>query len=405
LSYDGTLFNFDSFVLSGAYQRLDTHQGLKGIYSYYNRNIESKRYNFNGEKGINYKLLDIHLAYQFESTNLNYRNERQIQGEEIDGVANAEFLQQKHGLASIVKFHAPTTDNFFNTFDIDLSYRFDHVHNDQNNMDTEENVQGNSIPGIKEWQKSTIKFSTQLSGKSKSFRFDSFMNFGSNVKFPSLFQQLSTPRQMTEGRASTTPNLYPETNLALEIGSILINDFLRKGILDSWQLSLNYFKNEYENKFRMYRLPYNPITFYDNVQTASISGIDINGKLFLYNKKITFEIGASNYDVSARDAFPFKYDMKNILKVRFDYANYAFDLYLFREGDQIGIIRTADGLFQEIILPAYSNMDIHMSKTFQYKRVKLFINTSARNILDSDMSIEGIAIRDRRYYLTFGAQY
>jgi hypothetical protein len=49
---------------------------------------------------------------------------------------------------------------------------------------------------------------------------------------------------------------------------------------------------------------------------------------------------------------------------------------------------------------------VHLSKTFQLGRLKLFANASGRNLLNDDTTIlQGLAIRDRRYYLTMGAQY
>jgi len=37
--------------------------------------------------------------------------------------------------------------------------------------------------------------------------------------------------------------------------------------------------------------------------------------------------------------------------------------------------------------------------------VKLILNISLRNLLDDDFKLEGLTLRDRRYYLTLGVQY
>ena len=50
-------------------------------------------------------------------------------------------------------------------------------------------------------------------------------------------------------------------------------------------------------------------------------------------------------------------------------------------------------------------MDVHLGKKFDVHSFKLFLNLSARNIFDDDTLLEGIAIRDRRFYISFGAQY
>jgi len=47
-----------------------------------------------------------------------------------------------------------------------------------------------------------------------------------------------------------------------------------------------------------------------------------------------------------------------------------------------------------------------VSKAFEIRRLKLFANASARNLLNEDgVVLQGLALRDRRFYLTMGAQY
>jgi hypothetical protein len=88
-----------------------------------------------------------------------------------------------------------------------------------------------------------------------------------------------------------------------------------------------------------------------------------------------------------------------------EHAGYSMNLFWFHESDQIAWVRGAEGAFWEIELPGYSNVDLHMSKQFEWRKMKFFINFSGRNLLDDETELEGIAIRDRRLYLTFGAQY
>ena len=87
-----------------------------------------------------------------------------------------------------------------------------------------------------------------------------------------------------------------------------------------------------------------------------------------------------------------------------DHAGYSFKLHWFNEGEQVGWIRQETGEFTEVILPDYSNLDLHFSKSFEWKRAKLFLNASGRNLLNKDVILQGLAIRDRRYYLTLGVQ-
>jgi hypothetical protein len=152
-------------------------------------------------------------------------------------------------------------------------------------------------------------------------------------------------------------------------------------------------------------IPGFPVTFYDNVKIANISGFEIKPAIYLLNNKITAELGLSKYYISEKAAFPFKYDLKRTLNVEFDHEGYSLQFLWFFEGEQSGWIRNTDGRLTEIILPEYSNLDIHLSKFFEVYNFKLFFNLSARNIFDDDFQLNGLTIRDKRFYFTFGAQY
>ncbi len=139
--------------------------------------------------------------------------------------------------------------------------------------------------------------------------------------------------------------------------------------------------------------------------TGGSGFIGTNLILFLLNKKITVELGISKYFISEKAAFPFKYDFKRTLNFLIDHAGYSFQIFWFMEGEQLGWIRNTDGKLTEVTLPEFSNIDIHLSKSVEIYDFKLFINLSARNILNDDYSLNGLALRDRRFYLTLGAQY
>ena len=97
----------------------------------------------------------------------------------------------------------------------------------------------------------------------------------------------------------------------------------------------------------------------------------------------------------------------------FDHAGWSLQAHLFRESEQTGWLRftpTEDDMylrtpFVEVTLPKYQNIDIHLNKKFKLFGLKYFMNFSARDILDDDVVLQGLAIRDRRFYLTFGLQY
>ena len=156
----------------------------------------------------------------------------------------------------------------------------------------------------------------------------------------------------------------------------------------------------------MFTTPGIPVAFYDNVQDARISGVETKSSVFLFRKKVTVDLGVSKYSISERAAFPFKSDIKRTFNFTIDHAGYSFQLHWFKEGEQSGWVRFQNGQFAEVILPDYTNLDLHLSKTFEIGKFKLFANASGRNLLDDDdVELQGLSIRDRRIYVTFGAQY
>ncbi|MEJ2543509.1 MAG: TonB-dependent receptor, partial [Calditrichaceae bacterium] len=346
-----------------------------------------------------------------EKGELNFHDYRDLSSELNFGIESGLFSQYKHGLASILKFHVPTKSNFLKLADLDLSYRYDNIDNDQKNIELGPGIRPEYInfnpkdAGKHNWSESTLKFSSQLLAENRYLRINSYLNFGSNVKFPTLFQQISSPASMDFYTRAHEPNLKPEKNRSLEIGASVVQELNEYGSINGWQFNFNYFKNYYENKFRIYYSPGIPVAFYDNVKNADISGIESNIQLFMVKRKITFDMGVSKYFISEMAAFPFKSDIKYVTNLLIDHAGYSFRAHGFYESDQKAWIRNYQNELWEVTLPGYSNLDLHLNKTVELRRLKLFLNVSARNIFNSDTMLEGIAIRDRRYYLTFGIQY
>ena len=54
-----------------------------------------------------------------------------------------------------------------------------------------------------------------LAGYREDLTFGGFLNFGRNIKFPTLFQQIGIPDLSSTG--ANQPNLNPEKNTSVEI--------------------------------------------------------------------------------------------------------------------------------------------------------------------------------------------
>jgi len=175
--------------------------------------------------------------------------------------------------------------------------------------------------------------------------------------------------------------------------------------LDGFQVNVNYFTNQYTNKLVTYYTPRLPVAFYENIHSASISGLEAKASLYFFANKLVIQAGSSIYAIPEKSAFPFKSERKHTVDLLLEHAGFGLDLLWFSESEQAAWIRGGQGEFWDIGLPGYSNIDLHVSKSMRIRRFTVFFNVSGRNLLDDDTELEGIAIRDRRFYLTLGAQY
>jgi hypothetical protein len=255
------------------------------------------------------------------------------------------------------------------------------------------------------WTEPTVKFSAFLSGNQRFYKISTFLNFGTNIKFPTLFQQLSTPRVIDPELPGSMAVLKPEKNRSLELGFDLTRELSVTSTLEGWQITGSFFTNYYENKFRTYYIPGISTAFFDNVSNADISGFEGQLNTFFIHRKLKLELGAYNYKVSDKTAFPFKSDSKIFTNLTIDHRGYSLLFYWFNQSEQSGWIRDRDGKLSELSLPAEQNIDIHLGKIFEIYKFKLFTSLSIRNLLNDPAQLTGIAIRDRRYYLSFGLEY
>ncbi len=407
--YTGDLGNFTDMSISGAYQWLDESQFLRyadaaSQTGFLSREIKNRAWHFNTDKTFRFRNFKLLVGYQFDQTRLDFKDNRFAFSNDAADLDAAALKRQNHGFVSIAKFRHPLHAGFFRKLNFDLSFRHDVV-NDKEIVPISGNIPGfttSSIIGESKWNKNTIKLSTHTSAGNANLAVNGFLNLGTNVKFPTLLQQISTREMLATN--NERPVLAPETNRSIELGVDIIRE-IRKNKIFGWQVSANLFHNQYKNKFRGFTLPGTPIAFYDNVKSARISGFETRQKLFLYRKKVTFEFGASRYFLSDLAVFPFKQDRKYTFDIQLDQNGYSLRIHAFKEGRQVAQIRNLSGGFSEISVASVGNLDMFFSKSFEINKLKMFFNTSLRNLVNDDFELEGLPLRDRRYYFTLGVQY
>ena len=410
LRYQGNIYWLKNLNLSGSYHQLYESQNLNLVSQVYFRRIYNNAFNFNVENRQFIHGMELLLAYQFESAELEFQDDRDF-GYQFKILQNAQFQRRQHGFVAISKFHAPTGFDFMSSINFDISLRHDRVTDKQDARHirfSSDSSEQNTTPGVFDshvWNETMLKFATNFIGNPGDLSFNIYMNFGSNVKFPTLLQQISSP--MLSAPTATNPDLNPEKNRSTELGVEITKNIQTHPTIYGWQLSGYFFKNYYDNKFRSFYTPGIPIAFYDNVQNAHITGAEAKSSIFLLRKKLTFEVGFSRYSISDKAAFPFRCDTKGTFDLKINHAGYAFQFHLFKEGEQVGWIReqSCDADFIEVTLPSQLNIDLHLGKTFEFGKIKLRMNASIRNLLNDDVQLAGLALRDRRFYLTMGIQY
>ncbi len=420
LKFTGNLFAIQNVELFVAYKQLSEDRKLlepndaqpPSAWPTVNRDIDDRSLSLNAQKEFKFTSLDLLFAYQFEHGELDYLNLRQNIPDELnEGLQSADLQRQHHGVASILKYHGETGSEFLNTIDLDVSLRHDRVQDEQSNAVLRSGSADESgLFGNNNWNETMFKTAIAINGYRNDMLFNGYLTFGRNTKFPTLFQQINSPLSTTS--AATQPNLSPEKNGSFEIGVSVTRDVSGTTSIYGWQIAGSYFQNHYNNKFRMFTIPGRPDAFYDNVKTARISGFEAKSSIFLFRKKLTVDFGVSKYFLSEKAAFPFKSDFKRVMNLNIDHSGYSFQVHWFKESEQVAWLRRSGSdpnlisdAFAESTLPATTNVDVHLGKTFAIGKFKLFLNASGRNLLNDDVVLEGLAIRDRRFYLTMGAQY
>lgn len=403
LQYRGQLPLVGEIALKAAYNGLQQNLTLRSGDVAIDRGVHEDGGQASIEKRWQPGQFDFLFSYQFSQAGLDVNDLRSNQREQPIGIASTTLQRSHHGLVAIGKLHGETGSSFIRSFDFDISLRQDFVSDTQDDVVLRELSISDGVFTERNWNHPIFKFAIDLKGMKENLLLDVFLSYGNNVRYPTLFQQVNSPALVDPARSADA--LEVETNRSVEVGAALTRS-LPDGAVSGWEIQGSFFQNNYDNKFRSISTPGIPLTLYDNVDNAQISGFEGKAGLYFWGKKVLAEFGISRYYISEQSAFPFKSDSKRTISVLLDHAGYSLQVFHFAEGSQVGLLRQTDGTYAEVELPAFSNLDIHASKFFSIGSLQLFVNISLRNLLQTEnVVLSGLALRDRRYYLTAGIQY
>ncbi|MBC7187751.1 MAG: TonB-dependent receptor [Calditrichaeota bacterium] len=394
LHYTGRIGALHGLDLTAAHHALEQTQEIAEVGSSLHRAIQDRALHLHVQKRWSFAGGDATIAYQREQDWLDFADRRESFANPPLRQEAAALVRTRHGGVAIARFQLPGGSERLERVDFDLAFRHDHVYDRW-----QEGKAGESI-SLGTFTCTTVRFGSRFAGRHGQFAYDVFMNIGNNVRFPSLAQLIARARLPGQSE-----RLAPERNRAVELGLNVARDMGAGPLAHGWEVAISYFQNDYADKIREYVSVGMPLAFYDSVPTARIAGFEGRGALYLLRKKLTVEGQACQYFISERAAFPFHSEATRSLAAELHHAGYAVRVRWFGEGQQEGWVRDGSGGIAQVILPARTDLDLHASKTWQLWRMRLSLSLSLRNLLNDRVVLEGLALRDRRYYLTAAVEY
>ncbi|MGQ9854695.1 MAG: TonB-dependent receptor plug domain-containing protein [Candidatus Oleimicrobiaceae bacterium] len=392
--YAGDVGAAHDLHLAIAHHVMDQAQEIAEATSWLHRAVADRTLRLQVEKAWFLTGAEVTFLYQREQDWLDFTDRRESPSWPASRPEEASVGRTHHGLVGVAHVHLPGSSEGMERVDFDLAVRTDHVHDRWHQTVVGERLALGTL------SRSTLRFGTHFAGRHGQFAYEVFMNIGTNVRFPSLAQVISRARVDDQPR-----KMLPEENRSVEIGLSVARDLGVRTVTQGWEVAGGFFQNDYAHKIRQYLTPGMPLTLYDSVPTARIAGLEGRAAAYLLRKKLTVEAQSCHYFISERAAFPFHSETTRSLAFELEHAGYAVRAVWFGEGEQEGWIRDGAGGLARLTLPRRSDLDLHASKTWRLWRVHLTASLSVRNALNDQVVLQGLALRDRRSYLTGAVEY
>ena len=337
--------------------------------------------------------LNIYLGYQRKESNIT---------ENYNGNSD-NFRRNENRLSTGMQFKNTDLSYPFDLYDVQFNLIYENVSN--SNM----NILNISFPtdSVKNnWNEKSYMLSTSFIAAPKTFLYKINFNYFSGFKIPSILQQITALRFPISENGSTLLTEYKSNFEIVNTLSInkLDNDFISKILL-----TFSVFTNSYTNKMRMMHLKGSTVQYYDNYNNAKIYGIEYSFTPFFANGICKLNFSTSRYFIDNKLAFPFKPTEKLVTGLIIDYDSFNFSLQFSHESGSMGLVVDEINndrvlILQEMKLGSYEGLDIQLKKEFNLWKLKTYLSISGKNILNDQVVLEGIALKDRRFYLSGGIE-
>jgi len=418
LKYSGNFQRFGGLNLVISDQKLNETHSWKTAYSVmhqiYNHMDNSWRLiwdtdYFKNQQGItdnstqikvdhSLKLEDINIftAYKHNDSRLKYRNKLKDLSADDFIPDDETYYRNGNAFSASIQFFTLLMVNQINITDLSCNISFETV-----NDELPKSFDPDCINRVKEsWKESSSMFLVAFELQPETILFSGYFSYGINYTIPTLYQQISARLyRLTDDREM---RLYPETKKNFEFGYSIINV---ENNIPQFEIAGAFFQNSYINKFREIYVTGSPITFFDNHTKTKNMGFETAAAFFFFNRSMILNISHLRNFFSDVIAFPFKPDQKVSAGLTWKYKKSSVKLILFKESGSAGAVIDRAWNFREISLDEFSNVDLHIEQTFKLWRMNTFASFSGRNLFSNKAALEGIALRDRRFYFTIGFEY
>jgi hypothetical protein len=387
-----------------------SNQNLNEVYTYqanassYGNDINDENYQLSCEYALDIDLIQLFAAFNNENSWLDFKggsNNLQI----LPNDQTYRFRRSSNNYTVAVSYLNDENSGSLYVDNLQFSLFFEQTEDrfpdtlEINYLDENNRIR---------WNNSSYMFSSSLVWGKPELLFKAHLNYGINFRIPTLYQQLTV--MLYPLNSNLGDGLLTEYKANQELGITVYGNQTRSSASTiQSEASLVIFRSAYENKFRMIQFGGTPLTVLDNYNDAQLVGLESYFGLN-WRQIINANFSYVKYLIPDKAAFPFKPDSKLTACLSFEIRNWHLDLIGYREAERSGLIinrLTADNLMQlqEIILPEYQNFDLHLKKSFELWKLGCYLSASGRNILNKSEVLDGIAIRDRRFYVSFGLQF
>ncbi|TFB10713.1 hypothetical protein E3V33_06440, partial [Candidatus Marinimicrobia bacterium MT.SAG.4] len=157
------------------------------------RTISENSLNISVDKPFEIALVEQRFVYQLESTKLDFSDIRENNFIVSTGISRKIINRTRHGIVSITKFHQESRSDKVRVTDFAISFRHEFLKDVQ-----DETIPGNEFSkGNDEYngdymQETSYKFSYNIAGSTDNTNYNSYLNYGTNFKFPSMSQRISS---------------------------------------------------------------------------------------------------------------------------------------------------------------------------------------------------------------------